>query len=228
MTFRGSQVKRQLARGGWRSVARLVVLIAVTGASLTAWHWRAALDPVTIAATIGDYPAAPLAFVAAHILASLFFLPRTVLAVAAGLLFGMGWGIVWAALGSALGAVAGFWLARSVNGGLVDIDRLAGFAPVLDRIERGGWRAVAIVRLVPVIPHSLTNYGLGLTTIPLRSYAFGSLLGQLPLTVACVDLGAAGERLVVGDAGWLAPTVIGAAALGLSLLLPALARRRAG
>lgn len=214
--------------GGWRRVARLVLMIALAAASTAAWHWRAAFDPMTVAAAIGAYPAAPLAFVAVHIAASLLFLPRTVLAVAAGLMFGMVWGIGWAAIGSTLGAVAGFCLARSVHRGLVDPRRLAAFASVLDRIERGGWRAVAIVRLVPVVPHSLANYALGLTAMPLGSYAFGSLAGQLPMTIACVDLGAAGERLAVGNSGWLTPTVIGTAALGFSLLIPAIARRRIG
>ena len=81
---------------------------------------------------------------------------------------------------------------------------------------------------MPVIPHSLANYALGLTPMRLAPYAFGSLVGQLPMTIACVDLGAAGEELALGRTGWLPPTVIGAAALALSLLIPAPARRRAG
>jgi uncharacterized membrane protein YdjX (TVP38/TMEM64 family) len=227
MKRRGPSRVLAMVPGGRRRV-RLIVPIVLAGASVAAWHWRAVFDPATIAVTIGRYPAAPLAFVGAHVIASLLFLPRTVLGVAAGLMFGMGWGILWAAIGGTLGAVAGFCLARCVKGELVDRERLARFAPVLDHIERGGWRAVATVRLVPVIPHSLANYGLGLTAMPLRAYAFGSFAGQLPMTVACVDLGAAGERLAVGAAGWLAPTMIGAAALGLSLLIPAIARRWAG
>ena len=73
----------------------------------------------------------------------------------------------------------------------------------------------------------MANYGLGLTKLPLGTYAFGSLLGQLPLTVAYVDLGAAGGRLMLGGASWIEPTLIGLAALSLSLLIPAIARRRA-
>ena len=48
------------------------------------------------------------------------------------------------------------------------------------------------------------------------------------MTIACVDFGAAGERLAMGDPGWLAPTVIGAAALGLSLLIPAVSAAAPG
>ena len=48
------------------------------------------------------------------------------------------------------------------------------------------------------------------------------------MTIAYVDLGAAGGRLMLGGAGWLEPSLIGGAILGLSLLLPAIARRRSG
>jgi uncharacterized membrane protein YdjX (TVP38/TMEM64 family) len=212
----------------WRVAVRLMVLVLLAGGSTAAWHWRAAIDPVAIGAAVAAYPAAPLVFLGAHMIASLLFVPRTVLAVAAGLLFGVGWGIVWAAIGSVLGAIVGFCIARYLNGGMVDLESNPRIRPILDRVQRGGWRAVALLRLIPVIPHSLGNYGLGLTSLPLGAYAFGSLVGQLPMTVACVELGAAGEELALGRAGWVAPTVIGAVALGLSLLIPVFARRRAG
>ena len=208
---------------GLRRTARLVVLVLLAIGAASVWQWRAILDPTTITAAIGRYPAAPLGFLAVHIAASLLFIPRTLLAIVAGLLFGMGWGIVWAAMGSVAGAVAGFLVARFVNSDLVDPRRLG---PIVGAVERGGWRAVAVLRLIPVIPHSLANYALGVTRLPLAAYALGSLLGQLPLTIAYVDLGAAGGRLMRGSANWVAPTLIGLAALSLSLLIPAVARRR--
>ena len=73
----------------------------------------------------------------------------------------------------------------------------------------------------------MANYALGLTRLSLGAYALGSLLGQLPMTVAYVDLGAAGERLMLGAASWVEPTAIGLVALVLSMLIPAIARRYA-
>jgi uncharacterized membrane protein YdjX (TVP38/TMEM64 family) len=212
-------------RGG-RLIGRAVVLLVLAMGIAAVWHWRADLDPAAIAAAVRDHPSAPAAFLGLHIVASLLFVPRTVLAAAAGLVFGVAWGVVWAATGSVLGAVAGFWLARYINFGLIDLERSPWLAPMLDRIRQGGWRAVALLRLVPVVPHSLANYGLGLTPMPLLPYALGSLVGQMPMTIACVELGAAGERLAAGQAGWLVPSAVGATALGLSWLVPALARRR--
>jgi uncharacterized membrane protein YdjX (TVP38/TMEM64 family) len=210
---------------GLNRAARLLVLGLVAITALAAWRWRAVFDPIAITNAIGRYPAAPLGFIAAHIAASLAFIPRTLLAIVAGLLFGTGWGIVWAELGSVAGAAAGFLLVRYVSSGLINFERATRVKSVLERVERGGWRAVALLRLIPIMPHSLSNYGLGLTRLPLGVYAFGSLIGQLPLTIAYVELGAAGERLLLG-AGWVEPTLLGLAALSLSLALPAYLRRR--
>ena len=214
-----------LPAAGFRRAARLAVLGLILVGAAAAWKWRAALDPVTLSAAIGRYPAAPAAFLASHVAASLLFVPRTLLAIAAGLMFGMAWGSCWAALGSVVGAAAGFLVARYLGSGLVAPEQNARLGSLLASVERGGWRAVAVLRLIPVMPHSLTNYGLGLTRLPFGAYALGSLVGQLPMTIACVDFGAAGGRLMLGRADWLAPTLIGAAVLALSLLIPIAARR---
>ncbi len=46
------------------------------------------------------------------------------------------------------------------------------------------------------------------------------------MTLAYVDLGAAGGRLWQGGTSWIAPTLVGFAALAVSLLLPRFARLR--
>ena len=211
---------------GLRRATRFMVLGFIAIAAMAAWHWKTVLDPIAITAAIGRHPAAPLGFLAVHIAASLVFIPRTLLAIVAGLLFGTGWGIVWAELGSVAGAAAGFLLARYVSSGLIDFPRGSRLRLLLDWVERGGWRAVALLRLIPIMPHSVANYGLGLTALPLGAYAFGSLIGQLPMTIAYVELGAAGERLLDGGAGWIEPTLIGFAALSLTLLFSAYFGRR--
>jgi uncharacterized membrane protein YdjX (TVP38/TMEM64 family) len=221
---------------GKTRTVRFVVVALIAAGIVAAWRWRSLFDPLRLPELIGGNPMAPLAFLALHVVASLCFVPRTVLALGAGLVFGMWWGTLWAALGSLAGAVAGFLIARYLGSGVTDralLAKSAGplrLAALLKRAEHGGWRMVAVLRLVPIIPHSLTNYALGLTGVRLGAYAFGSLLGQLPLTIAYADLGAAGEQVLLGGADWrhqvLWPSLIGLAALVLSLAIPVVARRR--
>jgi uncharacterized membrane protein YdjX (TVP38/TMEM64 family) len=215
-----------LDRRGVRLAAAALLVCCVAAA----WHWRHLFDPAGLAALVGSSPWAPVAFLALHIAASLFFLPRTVLALGAGLVFGLWWGMLWAALGSLAGAVAGFLVARYLHAGFAAGAGPARLAELAARVERSGWRAAAIVRLVPLVPHSVANYAFGLTRMRLGPYALGSLLGQLPMTVAYVDFGAAGGGVLAGPHDWphrvLWPSLIGAAALAFSLLIPVLARRR--
>jgi uncharacterized membrane protein YdjX (TVP38/TMEM64 family) len=207
-------------------LGRALMLLALAGGIVLVLLNRNTLDPSVITAQIARYPAAPLIFLLAHVAASLLFVPRTMLGLVAGLIFGLWWGLAWAALGSVLGAVAGFLIARYLNNGWIDLENLPKIGPVLLRAEAGGWRAVTMLRLIPVIPHSFTNYALGLTQLSLGDYALGSLLGQLPMTVAYVSFGAAGGKAATGQEGWLVPVIVGVAALALSILLPRLRKAR--
>ena len=184
-------------------LARRAGAVGLVGVGVAAtWHWRGVFDPLAMTALLAGNPLAPLGFIALHVAASLFFVPRTVLAIAAGLVFGGWWGPVWAALGSLAGAVAGYLVARYLYSGFVERADPTRLRALLARADNGGWRMVAVVRLLPLIPHSLTNYAFGLTRVSLAPYAIGSLLGQLPLTIAYADLGAAGGQAMLGGAGW--------------------------
>jgi len=204
-----------------RLAGRLLVLALVVAGIVAVWVNRAALEPNGIRAAIEAHPAiAPLLFLLLHVVASLLFVPRTLMGLVAGGVFDFWWGLLWAATGSVLGAVAGFLIARYVNAGMIDLESLPRLGPVLQRAEAGGWRAVTMLRLIPVIPHSFSNYALGLTRLSLGGYALGSLLGQLPMTIAYVSFGAAGGRAVSGGQNWLVPAIVGAVALAASILLP--------
>jgi len=214
------------AFGNLRRAGQALVALLIVAGIAAAWRWRGTLDPLALATILRTHPAAPLVFLGLHVIASLTFVPRSLLGFAAGIVFGVWWGLLWAALGSVIGAIAGFLISRYVHAGLFERARWTRFTALLERAERGGWRKVTLIRLVPVIPHSLANYAMGLTRIRLTDYAFGSLLGQLPLTIATVEAGAAGERAMRGAGGWLWPTVIGLGALALTVLIPAVLRRR--
>ncbi len=164
---------------------------------------RGAIDPAAIRNAIAGEPLAPLIFIVLQVAASLLFVPRTVLGIAAGLLFGFAWGAFWANLGAIAGAAAGFAVVRWIGAGQIELEGTPGLGPLIARAESGGWRAVAIVRLIPGLPHSLVNGALALTRTSWRDYLVGSALGMLPMTMVQVDIGAAGGQMLDGYRGWL-------------------------
>lgn len=169
-------------------------------------------------------PLIPVAFIVVHVLASLLFVPRSIMAVVATLLFGFWSACSWAMLGSTAGAMAGFLIARYINGGFIVPEEMTRVGPILERAEDGGWRAVAIIRLLPLLPHALINYALGLTRLSFAEYTLGSLAGMLPETYVFVNLAVSGRRALDGGA-WIAPLAWGLALLGLSVVVPKLLRR---
>lgn len=207
-----------------KTAGQLLLALVLVGAT-AAWMLRGGPDLAGLQETLRHHQAASLLFLLFHVLASLLFLPRSAMAMVAGLIFGVWWGGLLAAAGSVLGAVAGFLIARYINNGMLSLGEMARFGRLVRRIEQGGWRAVATLRLVPVLPHTAVNYALGLTGVRLAPFAVGSLIGQLPMTVAFVQFGSASDHLLDGRPDWMLPTIIGAGTLILSSALPKLLPR---
>jgi uncharacterized membrane protein YdjX (TVP38/TMEM64 family) len=206
------------------ALLRLLALALVIAIGAIAYADRSQFQTVNFQAILAGNPWAPVVFVLAHIIVSLVFIPRTFLAITAGLIFGLWAGIALATIGALAGSIVCFVLMRYLHRGLFAFDGkrgLAWLARVKKQLDGGGWRGVALVRLLPM-PHTPVNYAFALTDISLGDYVWGSLVGLLPMTVFWVDFGTAGERALDGSAHWLEPTLVGLAAVGASIALPRL------
>ena len=133
----------------------------------------------------------PVFFIGLYIVACVLFVPGSLLTLGAGALFGVGLGTGVVSIGATLGATASFligrfflrdWVAQKVSGH-------ARFAAIDAAVGREGWKIVGLLRLSPVFPFSLLNYGLGVTRVGLRDYVLASWLGMLPGTVMYVYVG---------------------------------------
>ncbi|MFH1723077.1 MAG: TVP38/TMEM64 family protein [Elusimicrobiota bacterium] len=147
---------------------------------------------------------APVAFAAAYILATVLFLPGSVLTLGAGLLFGVVRGSVLVSVASTLGATAAFLIGRYLARGWVSgkIAGKAGFRAIDAAVAEEGFKIVGLTRLSPVFPFNLLNYAFGLTKVSLRDYFFGSWLGMIPGTVMYVYIGSlAGDLAALGAGG---------------------------
>ena len=168
---------------------------------------------------------APIAFILIYATATVLFFSGAILSLAGGALFGPVWGTAWNLAGATLGATAAFLLARSIAGEWA-ARRIGGrLRRLIDGVTEEGWRFVALMRLVPLIPFNLLNYAFGLTGISLPVYVLTSAICMLPGAVAYTWLGYAGRSVAAGDLGALRYGLLGLGGLAMIAFLPRLFRR---
>lgn len=94
-------------------------------------------------------------------------------------------------LGLIAGSVLAFYIARW--GGRPIVKKLLGeeWMDDIDKwINKRGWKAIIITRLVPVVPFDLISYGSGLTSIDFKKYFIPTLIGAFPRTFILAVAGA--------------------------------------
>ncbi|MDQ6754516.1 MAG: TVP38/TMEM64 family protein [Actinomycetota bacterium] len=208
-----------------RAVLRLVILLVLVAAASVAalvFHLPPIQEIRGFFTNTGWW--GPAAFILAYAALTLAPVPKNVLSVAAGLVFGFAGGIAVVLAAAILGAIAAFWLGRWLGREAVEKFTGARVEKVDRLLRRRGLAAMIGVRLVPVLPFTAINYTAGLTSIRWWPYFLGTVIGILPGTVSFVTLGAFGLQ-----PGWQLNLALGALGLlTLAGLVVALRRRRKG
>ena len=207
-------------------LARLTIAVVVLAALLAVLAGQGLLSPTRIRQLVEDAPvAAPVVFVLLYALFTVLLIPGGVRSLVAGALFGPVWGTVVTVVGATIGAIIAFLIARSV--GRAHVERITGsrIARVDRWITDRGLGAVLFVRLVPFFPFNTVNYAAGLTGLPLRTFALGTLIGIAPGTAAYVGLGAGLDA--PSSPGFLASAALLAGLTLAGLLALRIAGRRA-
>ena len=162
----------------------------------------------------------PIAFILGYVAATVAFIPGSVLTLAAGAIFGLGQGVLYVMIGATTGASVAFLLARSVARDAI-AQKLAGnprFAAIDRAVGREGLKIVVLLRLSPVFPFNMLNYGLGLTNVRFADYVLASV-GMLPGSLLYTYSGfVAGDvvRLAGGAGAARGPEYYAVVALGLA------------
>ncbi len=137
------------------------------------------------------------AFCAVYVAVTGLGLPgATAMTLAGGALFGLAPGVVLVSFTSTMGAVLSCLSARYILRGWVQARFGARLTAVNAGIEREGAFYLFTMRLIPALPFFLINLLMGLTPMPVRTYAWVSQLGMFPGTVVLVF---AGTRLAQVD-----------------------------
>ena len=136
-------------------------------------------------------PWGPVIFVGVYVVATVFFIPGSVLTLGAGAVFGVVLGSVCVSIAATLGATAAFLVGRYLARDAIarKIEKHEKFTTIDRAVADEGWKIVLLTRLSPVFPFTLLNYAFGLTRVKLSHYVLASWLGMIPGTVMYVYLG---------------------------------------
>lgn len=181
----------------------------------------------TLLSFYGNHRLAMVAgFMAVYIVQTALSLPgAAVLSLAAGALFGAAMGTVYAVIAATIGAILAFMVTRYLLHDAVERKFGPRLAKLNRELEERGLNYLLFLRLVPIFPFFLINLAAGLTRLPLRTFAAGTLVGIIPGGFVYCNAGA--SLATVTSLGEVASArVIGSfALLGLFALVPVFYRK---
>ncbi|MFQ5527998.1 MAG: TVP38/TMEM64 family protein [Thermoanaerobaculia bacterium] len=163
----------------------------------------------------------PLVFIAGYAVATVGFIPGSLLTLAAGAIFGLMKGTIFVFFGASIGAAGAFLVARYVARGWVEhkLESKPRFRTIDRAVAEQGRKIVFLLRLSPIFPFNLLNYALGLTKVRFVDYLL-ACFGMIPGTFLYVYYGkalgslaaVAGGAEVERDTGYWVVLVLGLAA----------------
>lgn len=192
-------------RSPWKVAALVVLGLALVAALIFAGRQAGQYVPRFAEWVEGLGVWGPVAFILGYAVATVAFIPGSLLTLAAGAIFGLVRGTIYTLIGATLGASAAFLIARYLARGAIEKKiagsaRLSRFAAVDQAVGREGFKIVALLRLSPVFPFNLLNYSLGLTRVPFLHFLAASV-AMLPGTLLYVYYGKAAGSLAAVAGG---------------------------
>jgi uncharacterized membrane protein YdjX (TVP38/TMEM64 family) len=169
--------------------------LAITLLVLLLGRHVAAYVPVFSAWVESLGPYAPLVFILGYIVATVAFVPGSILTLAGGAMFGIVRGSAYVFIGASIGSICAFLVSRYVARGML-VRRFAHnrrFQAIDIATRREGRKIVFLLRLSPAVPFNAINYVLGLTNVRLRDYSV-ACVGMIPVIVLWAYYGR-----VIGD-----------------------------
>jgi uncharacterized membrane protein YdjX (TVP38/TMEM64 family) len=177
---------RRLRIAGAVAVPLLLVALAC------AWRYTPLhdlLDPprmLALGRRVRELPFAALWTLAAFLVGGLLVVPVVALIAVTGLVWGLVPGVLLSLAGAVLSAALTYSIGRVVSGDLVARHAGPKLAALNARLSRGGWWAVALVRLLPLAPFSVMNLLFGVLEVRPRDFLLGTAAGLFPGIVVTV------------------------------------------
>jgi uncharacterized membrane protein YdjX (TVP38/TMEM64 family) len=208
----------------WFAIVAAGVIVLSLLVSIGTSHWIAGeiTDLVNRVANEGWYGQVTFLILLTIVCLTGIF-PASMLAIAAGTIYGFDQGTLLSGLGLSIGGIVGFLAARFLFRDMAKpwISRRSAFQKIDEDIAQQGWRVVVLLRLSPVAPFGITSYALGLTRLRFVDYLVGTV-GSLPAMMAYVYMGYLTRQALYVSSGTVIPWLkLGVMGLGVAATIVA-------
>jgi uncharacterized membrane protein YdjX (TVP38/TMEM64 family) len=130
---------------------------------------------------------------------AIVFYPSEIVTATAGYVYGFGPGLALVVGGWLASALLCYALGRTVGRPLLRAVLGHRFRALENGVEQGGTSLLLSSRLIPVVPFALMGYAAGATRISLWKFAWTTVVGYLPLTIAVAYLGSRAKTLSLSN-----------------------------
>ena len=143
-------------------------------------------------------------FILVYAAACLLFIPGSIFTIGAGAVYGFWAGTAIVLVGNGVGSMLCLLVTRYLlrDWARKQFARNPRLKAMEDAVAQDGWRIVCLTRLSPVMPFSLINYTLGVTSISAWRFLIATEFGAVPATLVYVYIGT-----LIGNLARLGPEI---------------------
>jgi uncharacterized membrane protein YdjX (TVP38/TMEM64 family) len=131
----------------------------------------------------------PAAFVVLFAACCVVAIPASIFVISAGVIWGWKLGFLYALTGGWLGACASYAVGRFLGEGILERFGRLGVL-VRKQVDHAGFKSMLILRLLPVFPFVVLNYGAGVARLRFADFGGATAIGMMPSALVftyCAD-----------------------------------------
>lgn len=145
-----------------------------------------------LAESISKYKTlAPIVFIFLFTIVPLTLFPDSILAISAGIIFGLKFGFLYTMVGALCGGSLAFFIARFLGREFLLKWLKKDFEKLENSIENNSFSIILLLRLIPLFPFDVVSYAAGISSISYKKYFLATFFGTIPGIFVFVNMGRA-------------------------------------